>query len=82
MAEQNQSLSPEQREEMLFDRFAHHLNRDMGELIGNLKSNQQDAMRVAEDLEDVPVSQTEVDEREQAKQEKEDDPWAGRFNAL
>lgn len=79
LSQQNQTMSPEQREEMLFDRFAHHLNRDMGELIGNLKGNQQDAIRAAEDLEEVPVSQTELDAKEQ---KKEEDQWADRFKAL
>lgn len=49
-----QTVTAEDREDILFDRFAAHLNNDMGDLVTNLKDNQADAMRIAEDMEEVP----------------------------
>ena len=58
-AEEGQPVSMQEREEMLFDRFAYHLNRDMGQLVDNLKDNKDGAIGLAEDLEEVPVTDSE-----------------------
>lgn len=58
-AEEGQPISMQEREEMLFDRFAYHLNRDMGQLVDNLKDNKDGAIGLAEDLEEVPVTDSE-----------------------
>lgn len=57
-----QAVTAEDREDILFDRFASHLNNDMGALVTNLKANQSDAMVIAEDMEEVPSQEDGVSE--------------------
>jgi len=54
-----ETVTAEDREDILFDRFAAHLNQDMGDLVNNLKANQSTTMRFAEDMEEVPVHEEE-----------------------
>lgn len=50
----SEPVTAEDREDILFDRFASHLNSNMGQLLSNLKENHGKAMMAAEDMEEVP----------------------------
>ncbi len=60
-----QIVTANDREDILFDRFASHLNSNVGELVANFKENHSDAMIAAEDMEDVPDAESSPSKRPQ-----------------